>query len=635
MQRFMVLGLFSSIYLSVSLRAANVTVASNPAGSTIIVDGASAVAPHTFTWTAGSSHNLSVSSPQGGAPGTRYVFSSWSDDGGQSHTVTVPASDITYTVAFTTQNLLTVTASPPGAGTFRFIPPSPDGYYNASGSVSVLAQADPAYIWTGWSGDLAGALFVPLVVSFPMNQPRHVVGLFLKPVGITMSHTSLNFGSTIDGALVTSPQTVTFNFSAASAVSWTTLGDPPNITVSPASGIGNVSLQVSVNGIPTCPAFPRCNVSITATSATEEPNQKIVPVNVVAARIGPSYGSFDTPEDNAANISGSIPVTGWALDSIEVSKVDIWREPLNGEAVQSNGLVYIGDAAFVPGARPDVDSVYPLAPLNYRAGWGYLLLTNVLPNHGNGTFRLHAIAHNKAGISTDLGIHTIFVDNAHASKPFGSIDTPGPGDTIAGNAYINFGWALTPGTAAIPADGSTITVMVDGAPLGHPTYNQYRMDIANGFPGYANSNGAVGFFYLDTTRLENGMHTIAWSVYDNAGHAEGIGSRYFTVQNSGTGSSAAPDAPIELPARNVIPQLIEIEELGRIELRWGAVAAYLRVNGENRPLPVGSSIQNGVLYWQTGVGFLGEYDLVLVRADGVEVPVRVRIQPKRFAPASN
>jgi hypothetical protein len=337
----------------------------------------------------------------------------------------------------------------------------------------------------------------------------------------------------------------------------------------------------------------------------------------------------------AATVSGSIPVTGWALDSIEVTKVDIWREPLNGEAVQSNGLVYIGDTIFVPDARPDVESVYPLAPLNYRAGWGYLLLTNGLPNHGNGTFRLHAIAHNKAGIAADLGVHTIVADNAHASKPFGSIDTPGPGDTISGSAFVNFGWALTPVPAAIPADGSTIMVMVDGAPLGHPTYNQYRSDIANEFPGYANSNGAIGFFSLDTTKMSNGLHTIAWSISDSAGHSEGIGSRYFVAQNSGTGPIAEPDALVEPLAADDIPAIIEIGELDRIELPVGVVAAYLRVNGENRPLPVGSSIKGGVLYWQTGPGFLGEYELVIIRADGQEFPVRVRIQPKRYASPLN
>ena len=48
---------------------------------------------------------------------------------------------------------------------------------------------------------------------------------------------------------------------------------------------------------------------------------------------------------------------------------------------------------------------------------------------------------------------------------------------------------------------------------------------------YANSNGAVGYYYIDTTTLTNGIHTIGWLVYDNAGRGAGIGSRFFWVQN--------------------------------------------------------------------------------------------------------
>ena len=72
---------------------------------------------------------------------------------------------------------------------------------------------------------------------------------------------------------------------------------------------------------------------------------------------------------------------------------------------------------------------------------------------------------------------------------------------------------------------------MDGQSRGKPTYNVNRSDIAGMFPGYANSNGAVGYFPLDTTTLANGTHTISWVVTDNLGNTEGIGSRFFTVQN--------------------------------------------------------------------------------------------------------
>ena len=100
---------------------------------------------------------------------------------------------------------------------------------------------------------------------------------------------------------------------------------------------------------------------------------------------------------------------------------------------------------------------------------------------------------------------------------------------------------------------------VDGVAIGHPVYNQSRSDIATLFPGRANTNGAVGYLQFDTRTLANGVHTIAWGVTDNAGNAEGIGSRYFTVLN-GASSSILSSATVtnavslfEAPVREAAP----------------------------------------------------------------------------------
>jgi hypothetical protein len=243
---------------------------------------------------------------------------------------------------------------------------------------------------------------------------------------------------------------------------------------------------------------------------------------------GGPFGTLDTPASGATGVAGAIPVTGWALDDKAVQGVQVWRQAVGAEGT---GEVFVGNGTFVQGARPDVAAAYPGYPNATRAGWGYMLLTNMLPAGGNGTYTLHAYATDADGHRTLLGSRTIACANATATKPFGTIDTPGQGDTVSGSAYMVFGWALTPQPAAIPTNGSTIWVFVDGTPLGHPVYDNYRPDIATLFPGYANTNGAVGYFVLDTTALANGIHSIAWSVTDDLGRAEGIGSRYFWVQN--------------------------------------------------------------------------------------------------------
>jgi len=270
-----------------------------------------------------------------------------------------------------------------------------------------------------------------------------------------------------------------------------------------------------------------------------------------------------------------------------------------------------------------------------------------------------------------LGTKTIICDNTNTFQPFGTIDTPLQGGTASGNNYINWGWALTPQPNTIPTDGSTITVWVDGVSLGHPVYNLYRQDIAALFPNYNNSNGAEGYFYLDTTGYENGVHTIQWTATDDAGNTDGIGSRYFSIQNTSqsAGSTAqsawrkaqrAPGIskiPVDysqpLPVKrgfnpDLEPQTfypdktgqitIEIKELERVEIwlsegtrglaplsngnkltnsQW---TGFQVIGNQLRSLPIGSFLdtERGVFYWQPGTGFLGKYRFVFITGDQYE-----------------
>jgi hypothetical protein len=383
------------------------------------------------------------------------------------------------------------------------------------------------------------------------------------------------------------------------------------------------------------------------------------------------FGSFDTPIDGST-AAGSLPVTGWALDDAGIDNVKIYRE-------QGNSLVYIGDALLVEGARPDVAASYPGYPNKTKAGWGYMMLTNFLPGSGNGTFVLHAIATDFVGKSTSLGTRTIICDNVSAVKPFGAIDTPTQGGAASGGKFVNWGWALTPRPNIIPTDGSTINVWVDGVNIGNPVYNVFRSDIAGLFPDYVNSNGAIGYFYLDTTAYANGVHTIQWTARDSTGNSEGIGSRYFSIQNTGgaRASSAAStansipkasvpgigvlkDLPIDysaplkirkgfvedIEALEIYPgneglTKIVIKELERLELDFSnsnpgftQISGYMVSGGQLRPLPIGSTLPAGErkFYWQPGPGFIGEYRFVFIEEEqGMTMSRRdiiIKIVPK-------
>ena len=466
---------------------------------------------------------------------------------------------------------------------------------------------------------------------------------------ISLDKTLFNFAGS--GSHVTDSQLLRISNVGTGIFNWTAEPGESWIQVSPSSGSSPGNVTVTVNPTGLSPGTVTGTITITAENAHNSP--QIVKVNMTVYKPGSTgapFGYFETPADKTTGITGSIPVTGWALDDIRVNKLEIYLE-------QGKKLVFIGNAVFIEGARPDVEQAYPTYPFNYKAGWGYMLLTNFLPDQGNGTFTLYAVAVDNEGNHSTLGTKTITCDNTHAVKPFGAIDTPNQGGTASGKQFANWGWVLTPQPNSIPIDGSTINVWVNGVNLGHPIYNIHRADIADLFPGYFNSNGACGYYYLNTSKYENGMHTIVWSAEDSAGNKEGIGSRYFFIENESELYSQ-PDSvascqkkltvidedfnlfPVDLHTplwlskgyrENVKPQriypgekgitYIKIKELERIEIRVAPensiVSGYMLVGHQLRPLPIGSTLdtQTKTFYWQPGPGFVGDYRLSFILKD--------------------
>jgi hypothetical protein len=68
---------------------AKVTVTSNPPGLQVVVDGATVVTPHAYTFALGSQHTLSVPSNAQLLGGDAYTLGRWSDAPGATHTITI------------------------------------------------------------------------------------------------------------------------------------------------------------------------------------------------------------------------------------------------------------------------------------------------------------------------------------------------------------------------------------------------------------------------------------------------------------------------------------------------------------------------------------------------------------------
>jgi hypothetical protein len=175
---------------------------------------------------------------------------------------------------------------------------------------------------------------------------------------------------------------------------------------------------------------------------------------------------------------------------------------------------------------------------------------------------------------------------------------------------------------------------------------------------------------LDTTKYPNGVHTIYWIATDDQGAADGIGSRYFNIINTGTAAQVSSqlislektdsyESIMNLPVSFELRKLkrgfnlkaepdvlqsnnygilnVEIKELERIEVdlgNGGGYRGYMVVGGELRSLPIGSTLDSkkGTFSWMPGPGFIGIYNLLFLQTDefGItrRIPVKVTVRPK-------
>ena len=501
------------------------------------------------------------------------------------------------------------------------------------------------------------------------------------PPTVALDKAALAFNAVSSGTAFTSQtpaQTIRFAQTGAGTVTWTAAATTPWLVVSPTSGTGPGTLTISTQFASGLAASQTGRVTLTVTGGGSAVGPVDVTLRVVSstAAASPPFGVVDTPAGDATVLAGSIAVTGWTLDNIGVQRVELWRDLQPGETTAPfastpsdprHGKVFIANATFVEGARPDVETLNPATPFASRSGWGYLLLSRGLWNQGNGTYKLHAFAVDQENNLATIGTKTIIVSNETATKPFGSIDTPGIGGDASGP---NFGWALTPkvngvATCKIPSTG--VQVSIDSGPLQPVVYGGARADIAGAFPGFSNTDAAGGHFIFDWSTLRNGSHTIGWLVTDDCNRADGIGSRFFNVTNGASQIAASPDAGFRLQAETTelgnvasafrrneedagpvlvsrgygeLPEIVTPDEAGsrtieikqgeRIEVRLPSRfdTAYQLVSGQRRPLPAGSTWDDasGIFYWQPALGFLGRYRIVFFNGSR-QISVRVVIVP--------
>ena len=547
-----------------------------------------------------------------------------------SYTVTATASDgslsdsKTFTWTVTNGDRPPTLTQPPNQTSrvrtrvaFRLVASDPDNgklTYSATGLPAKLAvNARTGMISGTLAATSAGSYTVTATASNgALSDSKTFTWTVTK---MTVKPTSFRFNATKagpNGKLTSVTPAQWLRIQAVKGLAWTAAADQPWLQVKKSRpGVGNGMFRVAiVNPDNVLGGSTDLTATITVTPQDPEVLPVSVPVSLTINQRQPGatdpFGQVDLPLEDAT-IQGSLTVSGWVLDAAGTARITVYRNCVTGDApgacepivALSPGDdrcafsgVSLGEAAIVPGARPDLEAAFPDGRAADQAGWGLQVLTNLLPRTaspearagGEGPLTLYVVATDDEGgralltraATTEAcasGTATITMANDTIAHPFGTIETPQNGATVSGAVPVA-GWALTPddGTGIlIPPSGRTMVTFIDGAAVApRVRYNQCRAagspqvpagvlcddDIANlfgtrtpdvpflqrtanpsGFRNLDAGRGAIGVAQISTQTLVDGLHTITWSVTDSAGRTEAVGSRLVTVRN---GEAEAP-----------------------------------------------------------------------------------------------
>lgn len=396
------------------------TVTTNPPGLQVIVDGTTYTAPKGFSWVPGTSHTLSVESPQSGSAGVRYVFAYWSDGGDQGHTMIAPSSNTAFMVTLNTQYSLTTSVHPSGRG---FIAPPETNWFYEGKSVFIKTAANGRYRFSGWSGDQSGS---DNPTSLVMNGPKAVTANFTSgpytltvhvnppgsgsqnPIVISVNGNK-DIGVNFDLAMETvrTPNVPSGSREGTTGMSYlfqtggstSSFGDPVQYLFDWGDGTdsgwiaaGTTTASHSWN---TPGAYPvksqaRCSSHPSAVSNWSEPMTIVVetpppPLTMI--------GAIDHPVDGQ-RVSGITTIDGWALDGRGISKVELFVDDQ-----------FIGNIAY-GSTLMDIKEIYPDYPGAENSG--FCVIWNA-SDFSPGDHKIKVRLHNLNGHTKDLEVSTTVV----------------------------------------------------------------------------------------------------------------------------------------------------------------------------------------------------------------------------------
>ena len=243
------------------------------------------------------------------------------------------------------------------------------------------------------------------------------------------------------------------------------------------------------------------------------------------------HGDVDAP-DPTRDQSGLVLVKGWALNPTTISSIELYVD----DQFQHKAIMFL--------PRIDIEQSYPDWPGIHNARPGFItgFLASRFPN-GPHTVEIRVRAVD--GQVHEIGRRTININNTINQPPFGFTDIPdGAGVYNVSGAFPVSGWASD-------TDGiQKIEVLVDNSVYQGAIHGDPRPDVGQTFPDFSGATFSGWVANLDSTRIQNGIHTLTVRVTDKQGLENTIGHR--TIQVINNDNFLKPFGYLDEPQRDAV-----------------------------------------------------------------------------------
>jgi adhesin/invasin len=570
--------------ISVSFAPAtlSMTVTTSPAGKPITVDGIAYTSPQSFTWTANTTHTIAIDSLQPPAAGKRLAFTSWSDGGASSHTVT-PLVNTTYTAALRSQFLLTMSANTGGT-----VAPA-TSYQDTAALVQISATASSGYSFSSWTGSGPGAVIggVNPGTVFMGGPISEIANFALNNVLITVNTSPPGRQFYVDGASYSVATTFSFlpgsihtlsadsiqSATSTARFAWGSWSDGDVRTHSITIPFGNATYTANFKR----QFFVTMNAGIGGTVAPPSAWHDSASVFSVSAAPGVGYsftgwtgsgpGSYSGPL-NPANVTTNGPVTETAGFTLFPVDVTIATVPA-GRTYTVDGVPFTGTQTFIWSATAPhtISTTSPQGDTLTRYLWS---------GWSDGGGQSHTVAP-----ITDTTFTVSFATQHYLSMKAGTGGTVAPASgwfpvgqlvgiaATAGTGYTFSSWSGTgTGSYTGAVNNSTVTMNGPVTETANFTPNSIQVTVATSPVGRTIIVDGSTFTAPQTfTWTANTAHTIAtdttqpgaagsrfvWSSWNDAGalshtvsplvnttYTATFGTQYSLTMNAGTGGTVSP-----------------------------------------------------------------------------------------------